>query len=80
MRPNKTSVDKSKKDSQRHAALAAGGRTHMFRQQSANEQKPGTTSHAVKGSAPGPKGAQGGKAKMAAFTPVQSAKPGRTSR
>jgi hypothetical protein len=78
MRGNELHVDETKRERQRPAALAKGGRAHVFRPQSANEQKAGTTAHAVKGSAPGPKAAQGGKAKMAAFTPAHPANAGRT--
>jgi hypothetical protein len=79
MRGNKLHVDRTKKDTQRGAALAKGGRTKMFGPQSAGPDAPGLTGK-VQTPAPGARAAHGGTTKMAAFAPARQAKPGRTGR
>ena len=51
---------RSKSERLRDASYASGGSTRMLPKQAANPQRPGVTSHAVKGSAPGAKRAAGG--------------------
>jgi hypothetical protein len=77
MRGNKLHVDRTKRDTQRSAALAKGGTTKMFGKQAAGPDKPGHTGK-VQTSAPGAKSARGGTTKMAAFAPARPVKPGRT--
>jgi hypothetical protein len=79
MRGNKLHVDQTKKDRQRGAALAKGGKVHMVKPQAAGPDKPGHTGK-VETPAPGAKAAKGGATKMASFTPARPAKPGRTAR
>jgi hypothetical protein len=77
MRGNKLHVDRTKKDTQRAAALAKGGTTKMFGKQAAGPDAPGRTGK-VQTPAPGARVAKGGATKMAAFTParpVASSKP-----
>jgi hypothetical protein len=78
MRGNRLHVDRTKKDTQRGAALAKGGATKMFGKQAAGPDAPGRTGK-VQTPAPGAKSAKGGTTKMAAFTPGRPAKSGRTS-
>ena len=66
------------KSGQHERQYAKGGDDRMFSKQAAGPQKPGVTAHAVKGGAPGAKAARGGSTRMADFTPVQPARPGRT--
>jgi hypothetical protein len=49
-----------KTKSARPVRYARGGNEHTFPQQAAGPQKPGSTAHKVKGSAPGAKSAKGG--------------------
>jgi hypothetical protein len=77
MRGNKLHVDETKKDRQRPAALARGGKDKMFGEQSAGPARSGQTGKAQT-AAPGAKGARGGATKMAAFTPAKPAKAGIT--
>jgi hypothetical protein len=77
MRGNKLHVDQTKKDSQRGAALAKGGKAHMVKPQAAGPDKPGNTGK-DQSAAPGARAAKGGTTKMAAFTPARPAKSGRT--
>jgi hypothetical protein len=78
MRGNKLSVNKTKKESQHDVEFAEGGDTKMFGEQAANEQDPAVTGHEVKGGAPGPKYAEGGKGKMFSYNPSIPAKAGIT--
>jgi hypothetical protein len=80
MRGNRLHVDATKKDKQHVATMAKGSKAgQMARPQAANPQKAGVTSHEVRGRAPGPKSAQGGGKKIAAYSPAKLAKPGITS-
>ena len=70
----------SKSDRLKEASYAEGGkgnRNKMFPEQAANPQKPGLTSHAVKGDAPGAKRAVGGRSPPVGGT-SERARPGRT--
>ena len=58
MRGNKLHVDRTKKDTQRDAALAKGGRAKMFGKQAAGPDRPGNTGRDQSA-------APGGTAKMA---------------
>jgi hypothetical protein len=59
MRGNRLHVDETKKERQRPAALAKGGKDKMFGEQQANPDKAGSTGKPdVRG--PGPKAARGG--------------------
>jgi hypothetical protein len=78
MRGNKLHVDQTKKDTQRGAAFAKGGKAHMVKPQAAGPDKPGHTGK-VETAAPGARAAKGGTVRMAPFTPARPAKPGRTS-
>jgi hypothetical protein len=77
MRGSRSSVDKSKRQSERGAAFAKAGRAKMFGPQSAGSDAPGRTGK-VQTPAPGARSARGSATKMAAFTPARQAKPGRT--
>jgi hypothetical protein len=59
MRANKLHVDESKKERQRPAALAKGGKDRMFKEQAAGPARSGQMGKAQK-PAPGPKAAKGG--------------------
>jgi hypothetical protein len=59
MRGNRLHVDQTKRDKQKGAALARGGKDRMFGEQQANPDRPGTTGKPdVRG--PGAKSAKGG--------------------
>jgi hypothetical protein len=63
MRGNKLHVDQTKRDKERGAGYARGGKgapNKMLPEQAANPQRPGRTGHVVEGSAPGVKAARGG--------------------
>jgi hypothetical protein len=80
MRGNQLHVDESKKDRERPAALAKGGKgapNKMLPEQAANPQRPGRTGHVVEGSAPGARAAKGG-GKVYAGGRSMPAKPGAT--
>lgn len=68
-----------KKETTKNVAFAEGGKTKMFGEQAAGEQKPGETSHDVGGGAPGGKYAEGGKTKMFGFSASEPARAGITS-
>jgi hypothetical protein len=70
---------KVKKETSHNVEFAQGGDTHMFGEQAAGSEKPGTTAHDVKGGAPGAKYAEGGKGKMFGYSPSASATAGITS-
>ena len=59
--------------------FAKGGKTKMFGEQAAGEQKPGETEHDVSGGAPGDKFAKGGSTKMFGYTGSLPAESGKTS-
>lgn len=59
--------------------FAKGGKTKMFGEQAAGEQKPGETEHDVAGGAPGDKFAKGGSGKMFGYSPSAPARSGITS-
>lgn len=67
------------KKSEHNVEFAEGGDTPMFGKQAAGSQKPGETSHDVKGGAPGAKYGEGGKTKMFGYSPAVPAKAGITS-
>ena len=69
---------KPKQDAVARKIYAEGGSTGMMPKQSANPQKPGSTAHEVKGSAPGKRTASGGP-KTRPAAPAMPAKPGRTA-
>ena len=77
MRATHQSVNKSKKEHQTERQFAKGGKTHMFKKQSAGTDRPGNTGK-DQTPAPGARSARGGSAHMAGFTPARTAKPGRT--
>lgn len=68
-----------KEFSEKNKEFAKGGNTHMFGEQAAGPEKPGTTAHDVKGGAPGPTFAKGGSGKMFGFQGSVSQEAGRTS-
>jgi hypothetical protein len=78
MKPNTLSVNKTKKEGQHDVEFAEGGSGHMFGEQQAGPEKPGTTSP---NDAPGPgaKYATGGSSKMFGYSPSVPAKSGITS-
>ena len=76
-RPNKLSVNTTKKEAQHDVTFAEGGDGHMFGKQSAGPDKPGNTGK-DQSAAPGPKFAKGGSGKMYGFNPSISQQPGRT--
>jgi hypothetical protein len=78
MKPNSLSVNKTKKESQHDVEFAEGGDTHMFGEQQANPDKPGTTGKPDV-SGPGAKYAEGGKGKMFGYSPSVPARAGITS-
>jgi hypothetical protein len=59
MRANKLQLDETKKDRERPAALAKGGKDKMFGEQSAGPARPGQTGK-NQTPAPGAKAAKGG--------------------
>lgn len=61
-----------------NADFAEGGDTPMFGEQSAGEQKPGSTAH-TESAAPGADFASGGKGKMFGFRPSTPAQDGVTA-
>jgi hypothetical protein len=67
------------KETTKSAKFAEGGKTHMFGEQAAGEQKPGVTEHDAEGGAPGDKFACGGKGKMFGYSPSAPARAGITS-
>ena len=70
------SVNRSKKESQREAAFAKGGKTKMFKQQAAGPDRPGNTEK-DQSAAPGAKFARGGK-KVAVGGVARPARAGST--
>jgi hypothetical protein len=62
------------------ATFAVGGKTHMFGEQNADEQKPANTSHDTSPeTGPGDKFAMGGSEKMFGYSPSLPARAGITS-
>lgn len=73
-----TKVKKEK--SEHNQDFAVGGHSnHMFGEQAAGSQKPGTTAHDAKGGAPGADFAKGGSGKMFGFEGSKDATAGMTS-
>lgn len=66
------------KKSEHNVEFAKGGKTHMFGEQAAGEQAPGTTDKGSS-SAPGDKFAKGGSTKMFGYSGSQPAQAGKTS-
>ena len=67
------------KKSAHNVEFAKGGKTHMFGEQAAGEQKAGVTEHDAEGGVPGDKFACGGKTKMFGYAGAQPAQAGKTS-
>ncbi len=67
------------KKSAYNVEFAKGGKTPMFGEQAAGEQKPGVTEHDAEGGVPGDKYACGGKTKMFGYTGALPARGGITS-
>jgi hypothetical protein len=71
-------LNTGRKETEKSAKFAEGGKTHMFGAQKAGEEKPGTTAHDV-GSGGSDKFASGGKGKMFGYTGALPAQAGKTS-
>lgn len=69
---------KVKKETEKSAKFAVGGKTHMFGEQEAGEMEPGETGK-NDDSGPGDKYATGGKTKMFGFSGSLPARSGITS-
>jgi hypothetical protein len=77
MRGNKLHVDQTKKDRERPAVLAKGGKDRMFGEQAANPAKSGTTGK-PNVSGPGARAAKGGSLKTNPGGLSRPARPGST--
>lgn len=72
-------LDTGRNEKSHNVDFAKGGKTKMFGEQSAGEQKEGVTEHDVSGGAPGAEFAKGGSGKMFGYTGSQPATAGKTS-
>ena len=72
-------LDTGRSEKQHNVDFAKGGKTKMFGEQAAGEQKAGVTEHDVSGGAPGAEFAKGGSGKMFGYAGSQPAEAGKTS-
>lgn len=71
---DKDMTGKSKAENEKNVDIIKGGKGHMFGQQHAGPEKPGTSAHDTSGD--GGKFAKGGSGHMFGFRPSTPAKPG----